>query len=110
MGKKNSTYASPIVCIRKKDGRLCLCIDYQKLNNKIIPNRQPIPQVQDMLDCLGGQQWFSTLNMSKAYQQRYIHSDSRKYTASPTPWSLYEWVRYRMVWQMLHPVFRTLNV
>ena len=58
MGKKNSTYASPIVCTRKKDRRLCLCIDYQKLNNKIIPNRQPIPKVQDMLHCLGGNSGF----------------------------------------------------
>ena len=46
-----------------------------------------------MLDCLEGQQWFSTLDMGKAYHQGYIHPDSRKYTAFTTPWSLYEWIR-----------------
>ena len=43
-----------MVCVRKKDGSLRLCIDYRKLNNKTIPDRQPIPKIQDMLDCLGG--------------------------------------------------------
>ena len=50
----NSTYASPIVCVCKKHGRLCLCFDYHELNNKTIPDRQPIPKIQDMLDCLRG--------------------------------------------------------
>ena len=34
--------------------KFALCIDYRKLNNKIIPGRQPIRKVQDMLDRLGG--------------------------------------------------------
>ena len=53
--QSNSAYASPMVCVRKKDGSLRLCIDYRKLNNKTIPDRQPTPKIQDMLDCLGGQ-------------------------------------------------------
>ena len=67
--QSNLAYASPMVCVRKRDGSLRLGIDYSKLNNKTISDRQPIPKIQDMLDCLGGQQWFSTLDMSKAYQQ-----------------------------------------
>ena len=42
-----------MVCVRKKDGSLHLCVGCRKLNNKTIPDRQPIPKVQDMLDCLG---------------------------------------------------------
>ena len=30
---------------------------------------QPIPRVQDILDRLHGQKWFSTLDMSEAYHQ-----------------------------------------
>ena len=91
--KSNSAFASPMVCARKPDGSLRLCIDYRKLNNRTIPDRQPIPKIQDIIDSLGGQQWFSTLDMSKAYHQGYIHPDSRKFTAFSTPWSLYEWIR-----------------
>ena len=42
-----SSYASPIVPIRKKGGSLRLCCDYRALNAKAIPRRHPIPRVQD---------------------------------------------------------------
>ena len=65
--ESTSNYSSPIVCARKKDGTLRLCIDYRMLNRKIIPDKQPIPRIQELLDGLGGQNWFSTLDMAKAY-------------------------------------------
>ena len=40
-----SAYASPIVCVRKKDNSLRMCIDYRKLNNKIVSDSQPIPRI-----------------------------------------------------------------
>ena len=82
-----------MVCVRKKDGGLRLCIDFRRLNQKTIPDMQPIPRVQDILDGLHGQSWFSTLDMSQAYHQGEMAEDSRKFTAFSTPWSLYEWVR-----------------
>ena len=88
-----SPYASPMVCVRKKDGGLRLCIDFRKLNKKTIADRQPIPRVQDILDRLHGKSWFTTLDMSQAYHQGEMAEESRKYTAFSTPWSLYEWVR-----------------
>lgn len=41
--KSKSSYAAPIVCVRKKDGTLCLCIDYRLLNQKTVPDRHPLP-------------------------------------------------------------------
>ncbi len=41
--KSNSPYASPIVCVRKKDGTLCLCIVYRELNRKNILTGSPSP-------------------------------------------------------------------
>lgn len=52
--KTNSPYASPVVCVRKKDGSLRLCIDFREVNRKTLPDRQPIPRVQDIMDGLGG--------------------------------------------------------
>ena len=86
-----SSYSSPIVCVRNKDGTMQrLCIDYRKLNAKTLPDSQPIPRIQDILDSLGGSQWFSTLDMSKAYHQGYIEEKYRHLTAFVTPWTLYE--------------------
>lgn len=60
---------------------------------KTILDRQPIPRVQDIMDCLGGNAWFSLLDQEKAYHQGFLAEESRHLTAFVTPWGLYEWVR-----------------
>ena len=91
--KSQSSYASPVVCVRKKDGGLRLCIDYRELNCKTVPDRHPIPRIQETLDNLGGSSWFSVLDQGKAYHQGFIGKGSRHLTAFITPWGLYEWTR-----------------
>ena len=88
-----SPYASPMVCVRKKDGGLRLCCDFRKLNKKTIQDMQPIPRIQDILDNLKGQVWFTTLDMSQAYHQGELTENATKYSAFVTPWNLFEWVR-----------------
>ena len=58
-----------------------LCTDFRKLNKKTIPDMQSIPRVQDILDNLHGQSWFTTLDMSQAYHQGEMREKSRKCTA-----------------------------
>lgn len=91
--KSHSSYASPVVCVRKKCGSLRLCIDYRELNHKTHPDRQPIPRVQDIMDGLGGNTMFSLLDQGKAYHQGFMAKDSKHLTAFVTPWGLYEWAR-----------------
>lgn len=93
IAKSKSPYSSPIVCVRKKDGNLRLCCDYRELNKKSIPDRHPIPRIQDMLNTLKGSAWFSVLDQGKAYHQGFLEESSRPLTAFITPWGLYEWVR-----------------
>ena len=63
-----------------------------ELNKKTIPDRQPIPKVQDILNTLGGISWFTVLDQSKAYHQGFMAEESHHLTAFITPWSLFEWV------------------
>jgi len=91
--KSKSPYSAPVVCVRKKDGSLRLCIDYRLLNKKTVPDRHPLPRIQDLTDTLGGNAWFSLLDQGKAYHQGFIAEGSRQFTAFITPWGLYEWVR-----------------
>ena len=67
--KSRSAYSSPVVCVRKRDGTLRLCIDYRQLNAKTIRDSHPLPRVQDTLQSLGGNQWLSLLDQGKAYHQ-----------------------------------------
>ena len=94
--KSRSSYSSPCVVVRKKDGSMHLCIDYRELNNKTVADRHPIPRIQETLESFFGQKWFSTLDQGKAYHQGFIHPSSRPLTAFVTPWGLYEWVRVPM--------------
>ena len=93
--KSYSSYASPMVCARKPDGSLRLCIDYRELNKKVPPDKMPLPRIQDVLENLGGgvQKYFTKLDMSKAYHQGFMDETSRHYTAFTTPRDLYEWLR-----------------
>ena len=47
--KSKSPYSLPVVCVRKRNGTLRLCVDYRGLNAKTIPDRYPIPKIQDVL-------------------------------------------------------------
>ena len=88
-----SAWSSPVVCVRKKDGSLRLCVDYRGLNGKTIKDRHPLPRIQETLDNLGGKQWFTVLDQGKAYHQGFINPRDRHLTAFITPWGLFEWVR-----------------
>ena len=88
-----SPYAAPVICVRKKDDSLRLCIDYRLLNNKTVADRHPLPRIQDLTDSLGGYSWCSILDQGKAYNHGFIAEGSRYLTAFTTPWGLYEWVR-----------------
>ena len=91
--KSTSPYSSSVVCVRKKDGGMRLCVDYRSLNKKTVPDRHPIPRIQETLDNLGGNQWFSVLDQGKAYHQGFVDKQSQPLTAFITPWGLYEWIR-----------------
>ncbi|XP_048240235.1 uncharacterized protein LOC124116300 [Haliotis rufescens] len=82
-----------MVCVRKRDGFLRLCIDYRKLNQKTISDQQPIPRIQDALNGLKGKSWYTLLDQGKAYHQAYVKEECKPLTAFETPWGHYEWNR-----------------
>ena len=46
----DSPWGSPILFVKKKDGSMRMCIDYQNLNAVTIKNKYPLPRINDLLD------------------------------------------------------------
>ena len=47
--------------------------------------------MQEALDNLGGNHWFSTLDQRKAYHQGFVSKECQPLTAFITPWGLFQW-------------------
>ena len=77
----NSPWASAIVLVRKKDGRLRFCIDLRKLNNRTVKDAYSLPRIESILDSLGGARVFSTLDLKAGYWQVEMAEECKAYTA-----------------------------
>ena len=89
----SSSYSSSFLLVRKKDGSIRMCCDYTKINAKTIPERHSLSRIQNILDNLGGNQYFTILDQNKAHHQPHLNSGNRKVTAFIMPWGFYKWVR-----------------
>ena len=56
-------------------------------------DKHPIPKVQETLENLEVNRWFSTLDQGKANHQGFMSEKSQLLTAFITSWGLYEFVR-----------------
>ncbi|XP_029178535.1 uncharacterized protein K02A2.6-like [Nylanderia fulva] len=88
-----SDYASPVVLVKKKNGATRVCVDYRKLNEKIIKTRYPLPIIEDQIDRLRGAKIFSTIDLENGFFHVRVADDSRKYTAFIVPNGHYEFLR-----------------
>ena len=77
----NSPYASPIVLVRKRNGKLRFCIDFRRLNSKTKRDAYTLPRIQEMFDSLAGAKWFSSLDIKSAYWQVEIEEADKEKTA-----------------------------
>ena len=66
-----SLWASSIVLVAKKDKTTYFCVDYRKLNAISKMDVYPLPRIDDSLDLLSGQQFFTTLDLASGYWQVY---------------------------------------
>lgn len=90
-----SEYASPLVLVKKKDGGTRVCVDYRKINEKMVKDEYPLPVIDDHIDKLSNVNIFSTLDLKNGFFHLPIEEDSVKYTAFVTsnPEGQYEFLR-----------------
>ena len=62
----------------KSDGSIRVCGDFKVgLNDSIDADKYPLPHPQDLFAALAGEKHFSKLDLSQAFQQMELDSESR---------------------------------
>ena len=79
-----SPWNSPIVPVRKPDGRLRMCIDYRKLNERTVKDRFPMCVVSECVYSMYGMRVFTKMDLVRGYYQMPVEESSRCVTAFST--------------------------
>jgi len=89
--RSTSPAGSPILFVPKPSGRgLRLCMDYRGLNKITIPNRYPLPLMQELQDRVQGAQWFTKLDLKNGFNLIRIRQGDEWKTAFRTRYGLFE--------------------
>ncbi len=86
--ESSSPYAFNVVVVEKKDGAGegmdRLCINYAPLNKVTIPDRYPLPNINETYSRFWGSRWFTSLDLASAYWQVLVRKKDWEKTAFKT--------------------------
>ncbi|KAG1972065.1 interleukin-1 receptor accessory protein-like 1-A [Pimephales promelas] len=91
--ESESSFSSPIVVVKKKNGDVRLCIDYRKLNTQTIKDAYALPNLEEAFSALRGAKWFSVLDLKSGYYQIEVEEKDKHKTAFVCPLGFWEFNR-----------------
>jgi len=68
----NSEWASPLVLVPKENGKWRICVDYWELNKATKKHHFPLPFIDQVLDGMAGEKFFSFLDGFSGYNQIHL--------------------------------------
>ncbi len=85
-----SAHGTPILFIKKKDGSLCLCVDFCSLNRITKKDRYPLLLISDLLDAPGRACIYTKIDLRHAYHLVWIADRDEEKTTFHTHYGLFE--------------------
>ena len=85
-----SPWSSSIVTVKKKDGKIRICVDYRAVNAITAPDPYQMPLIEELLDLLGSAKFISKVDLNKGFHQIPIVAPDMSKTAFCTPWGKFE--------------------
>jgi hypothetical protein len=77
----NCPWSSTAFCVPKPDGSPRFVLQYKPLNAITLPDKYPIPRMDDMLSFLGNFKYISLFDLSKGFHQIEVAPEDRQKTA-----------------------------
>ena len=74
-----SPWCNAVVLVRKKDGTLCLCVDFRRLNVQIKKDLYPLPCIREALQSMAGSAHFSSIDFKSGFWQIKMAPESQQY-------------------------------
>ncbi|MBW0536185.1 hypothetical protein O181_075900 [Austropuccinia psidii MF-1] len=88
----SSSTGAPVLFVKKKDGGLCLCVDYGKINAVTRKNRYPVPPMKQLLTVFNSSTIFSKIDLCGAYNLLRIKEGDEHLTAFRAKYGSYEYL------------------
>lgn len=82
-------WVSPIVISMKKNGKIRMCVDFRELNKATRKDKFPLPHVDDILDQVAGNEYYSFCDGYSGFHQVAIAEEDQPKTAFVTPWGVF---------------------
>lgn len=83
--ESNSSWSSPVVLIRKPNGKSRLCLDSRKVNQVTKKDAYPLPHIDGLLGRLKNTKYITSLDLKDAFWQIPLAEQSRDKTAFTVP-------------------------